>query len=64
MSNYTDPPLTTIKVTKEHMGRRAMTRLIELVERTDTRVKLELAPVELLPRASTAKVRERAARPR
>jgi len=64
MSNYTDPPLTTIKVTKEHMGRRAMTRLIELVERTDTRVKLELAPVELLPRASTARVRERASRPR
>jgi LacI family transcriptional regulator len=64
MSNYTDPPLTTVKVTKEHMGRRAMARLIELVERTDTRVKLELAPVEILPRASTARVRERASRPR
>jgi DNA-binding LacI/PurR family transcriptional regulator len=59
MSNYTDPPLTTIKVVREHMGRRAMTRLIELVERTDKLVKMEIAPVELVLRESTGKVRER-----
>jgi len=64
MSNYTDPPLTTVKVVKEHMGRRAMTRLIELVEQTDTRVKVEMAPVELVQRASTARVRERASAPK
>lgn len=64
MSNYTDPPLTTIKVVKEHMGRRAMTRLIELVEHTDTRVKVEVAPVELVQRGSTGKPREKASRPR
>ena len=59
MSNYTDPPLTTVKVVKEHMGRRAMTRLIELVERADNRVKVEIAPVELVLRSSTGRPRER-----
>jgi DNA-binding LacI/PurR family transcriptional regulator len=62
MSNYTDPPLTTVGVVKEHMGRRAMARLIELVERTDDRVKTELAPVELVSRASTGVARERPSR--
>jgi LacI family transcriptional regulator len=57
MSKYTDPPLTTIGVVKEHMGRRAMARLVELVERVDDRVKIEVAPVEILVRGSTAKPR-------
>lgn len=57
MSNYTDPPLTTISVIKEHMGRRAMARLIELVEQVDARVKVELTPVELVVRGSTSKPR-------
>lgn len=64
MANYTDPPLSTIKVVKEHMGRRAMTRLIELVERTDTRVKMEVAPVELVLRSSTARPKDRVSRPK
>jgi DNA-binding LacI/PurR family transcriptional regulator len=55
MSKYTDPPLTTIGVVKEHMGRRAMARLVELVEQVDDRVKIEVAPVEILVRGSTAK---------
>jgi DNA-binding LacI/PurR family transcriptional regulator len=55
MSNYTDPPLTTVGVVKEHMGRRAMARLIELVEGVDSRVKVELAPVKLVIRGSTAR---------
>jgi hypothetical protein len=55
MSNYTDPPLTTVGVVKEHMGRRAMARLIGLVEGVDARVKLELAPVDLIVRGSTAR---------
>jgi DNA-binding LacI/PurR family transcriptional regulator len=58
MSNYVDPPLTTVGVVKEHMGRRAMTRLLELVEATDTKVKTELIPVDLVIRGSTAKVRK------
>ncbi len=62
MANYTDPPLTTVGVVKEHMGRRAMARLIELVEHTDTKVKTELAPVELVIRASTGVLRERSSR--
>jgi DNA-binding LacI/PurR family transcriptional regulator len=60
LSNYTDPPLTTIGVIKEHMGRRAMARLIELVEGVDQTVKVELAPVKLLVRGSTARPRSKA----
>lgn len=59
MSNYTDPPLTTIGVVKEHMGRRAMSRLIDLVEGSERKVKTELAPVTLVLRASTARPRAR-----
>jgi DNA-binding LacI/PurR family transcriptional regulator len=59
MSNYTDPPLTTVGVVKEHMGRRAMSRLIELVEGVDNRVKVELAPVKLVVRGSTARPKNR-----
>ncbi len=55
MSNYTDPPLTTVGVGKEHMGRRAMARLVELVERVDDHVRVEVARVELIVRGSTAR---------
>lgn len=54
MANYTDPPLTTVGVVKEHLGRRAMTRLLELVEGTDNEVKREVVPVKLVIRGSTA----------
>jgi DNA-binding LacI/PurR family transcriptional regulator len=54
MANYTDPPLTTVGVVKEQMGRHAMARLIELVEGVDARVKTELAPVKLVVRGSTS----------
>ncbi len=55
MSNYTLIPLTTISVAKEHMGRVAAERIIEMVESKDKLVKCELAPVELIVRASTGK---------
>jgi LacI family transcriptional regulator len=55
LSNYTDPPLTTISVAKEHMGQRAMARLIELVEGVDRTVKVELSPVKLIVRGSTGR---------
>ena len=58
MANYTDPPLTTVGVVKEYLGRRAMTRLLELVEGTDQEVKREVVPVRLIVRGSTAHPRE------
>jgi LacI family transcriptional regulator len=57
MSRYVDPPLTTVSVEKEYLGRRAMTRLLELVEGTDQVIKTEHVPVELIVRGSTARVR-------
>jgi DNA-binding LacI/PurR family transcriptional regulator len=57
MSHFINPPLTTVGVVKEHMGRRAMARLIELVEGVDDRVKVELAPVKLIVRGSTGRPR-------
>jgi DNA-binding LacI/PurR family transcriptional regulator len=57
MSRYIDPPLTTVGVEKEYLGRRAMTRLLELVEGSDQLIKTEHVPVELIVRSSTARVR-------
>jgi DNA-binding LacI/PurR family transcriptional regulator len=59
MSNYTDPPLTTISTGKEQMGRQATARLLDLVEgrRTDTHE--DLVPVELVVRSSTAAPRSK-----
>jgi len=62
MSNFTDPPLTTIGVDKEAMGRRAMSLLLELVEqKKDGPAKdpaEEIMPVQLVVRASTAPPRD------
>ncbi len=55
MTHYTDPPLTTVSVAKEHMGKLAVFRLLELVEKKDSAVQRLEAPVELLVRNSTAK---------
>jgi LacI family transcriptional regulator len=55
MSYYTVPPLTTVSVAKEHMGRLAAERVLDMVENKDRTVKKELAPVELIGRDSTAK---------
>ena len=54
MSNYLDPPLTTVGVGKEQLGQRAMARLIELVENGNGKIERELVPVELVVRNSTA----------
>ncbi len=54
MSRYTDPPLTTIGVVKEHLGRRAMGLLIERIEGSKLKPQTELAPVSLVVRGSTA----------
>jgi LacI family transcriptional regulator len=55
MSNYTVPPLSTISVAKEHMGRMAASRLLQLIETKEKSFRRELAPVELIVRASTGK---------
>jgi LacI family transcriptional regulator len=52
---YTDPPLTTINVAKQYMGKQAVTRLLELVELKDATVRRERVPVDLIVRGSTAK---------
>jgi len=54
MSSYTDPPLTTIGVVKEHLGRRAMNLLIERIQGSKDKAHSELAPVSLMLRGSTA----------
>ncbi|HZU82622.1 MAG TPA: LacI family DNA-binding transcriptional regulator [Polyangiaceae bacterium] len=63
MSNYTDPPLTTVSVGKEQMGRRATARLLELIERRRSDTKEEVIAVDLVVRSSTAAARVRAKRP-
>ena len=55
MASYTVPALSTISVAKEHLGRMAASRLLEIIETKDKTVKRELAPVELIIRASTGK---------
>jgi DNA-binding LacI/PurR family transcriptional regulator len=57
MAKYTDPPLTTVGVEKEYLGRRAMSRLLELVEGTDEMIKTEHVPVELIVRGTTARAK-------
>jgi LacI family transcriptional regulator len=60
MANYTDPPLTTVSVEKEQMGRRAAVRLLELVEGTRTDTREDVIAVHLVVRSSTAAPRETA----
>ncbi len=55
MSNYLDPPLTTVDVDKERLGTRAMARLVEMVENSETPPLEERVPTEILVRKSTAK---------
>jgi DNA-binding LacI/PurR family transcriptional regulator len=54
MSNYTDPPLTTISTDKAQMGRHSTVRLIELVEGARTDTQEDVVPVSLVERSSTA----------
>ncbi|MBV9945368.1 MAG: substrate-binding domain-containing protein, partial [Myxococcales bacterium] len=58
MSNYTDPPLTTVSVSKEQMGRIATARLLDIVEGRRSDTTEDVVPVELVVRASTASARQ------
>lgn len=55
MSNYTDPPLTTVSAAKEYMGKIAVDRVMELLENRESPPKRLAVPVELIVRQSTAK---------
>jgi DNA-binding LacI/PurR family transcriptional regulator len=55
MTNYTDPPLTTVSAAKEFMGKAAVARLIELIENKELPPKRLEVPIELIVRQSTAK---------
>ena len=57
MSNYTDPALTTVSVEKERLGRRAIARLIDLVEGNGGGIRRETVPVKLVLRGSSARPR-------
>jgi DNA-binding LacI/PurR family transcriptional regulator len=54
MSRYMDPPLTTVSVVKEELGRRAMSRLLQLLEGVDDPVRTETLSAHLVVRGSTA----------
>jgi LacI family transcriptional regulator len=56
LSRYVDPPLTTIGVEKERLGRRAMGRLLQVVEGNDETIRTERVPVELILRGSVGPV--------
>ncbi len=55
ISQYTDPGLTTVGVAKEHMGKLAVTRILEIIENKDLGVLRQEVPVELIARNSSAK---------
>jgi LacI family transcriptional regulator len=55
MSNYTDPPLSTVSAAKEYMGKLAVSRILEAIENKETPPKRQEVPVELIVRNSTAK---------
>jgi DNA-binding LacI/PurR family transcriptional regulator len=55
LCNYTDPPLTTVNVAKEYMGKLAVTKLIDLIERRNADARKERVPVELIVRGSTVR---------
>jgi LacI family transcriptional regulator len=59
MSNYTDPPLTTVASAKEALGAHATRRLINLLKDKNQNKMQEVLPVELVVRASTGEVRKK-----
>ncbi|HUO57419.1 MAG TPA: LacI family DNA-binding transcriptional regulator [bacterium] len=56
MSNYTDPPLTTVSAAKEYMGKLAVSRVLEVIENKDSPARRQEVPIEVIFRDSTSKV--------
>jgi LacI family transcriptional regulator len=55
MSQFVQPPLTTVRMNKRDLGTRAVQRLLELIEGKSNGTRSELIPVELVARSSTAR---------
>ncbi len=53
MCHYVDPPLTTISCDKEEMGRRAMARLIQIIEKKSDEPSTQVLDVNLVQRGSS-----------
>jgi LacI family transcriptional regulator len=53
MSSHLEPPLTTVRVFKEEMGKLAVLRLVEMIKSKSRAVVTTHVPVELVIRAST-----------
>lgn len=54
MSSHLEPPLTTVRVFKEEMGKLAVLRLVEMIKSKSRAVITTHVPVELVIRGSTA----------
>ena len=54
MAKYLDPPLTTVNVGKEQMGRSAVMRLLDMIEGRRSDTGEDVVPAELVVRSSTA----------
>ena len=55
LSNFTDPPLTTMRQPMRKMGQLAMEHLVRLIDREESQVRVEI-DAELVVRASTGPV--------
>jgi LacI family transcriptional regulator len=53
MSSHTDPPLTTVRVLKEEMGKIAVQHLVDMIRSPNPSVVTTRVPVELIIRGST-----------
>jgi len=62
LARYIDPPLTTIGVDKFELGRRAMSRLIDLIEGGTKNVDEERVDVKLIVRGTTSRAVTRRAK--
>jgi LacI family transcriptional regulator len=49
----TNPPLTTVRIAKEAMGRRAARMLLDLIRGEDADPRLVILPTELVVRGTT-----------
>ena len=56
MASYTDPPLTTVRVPKEEMGRLAVRRVLERVNGERKKAVVDIVKTELIIRSSCRKI--------